>query len=189
MARRPIKNIDPKIEREVMREARKNGLNGISTKLIAERLKVSEALIFSHYQNKNRLLRETFIHAYNSLPYQDIFPYHDAFPFGTDEDSKRQSFLKLARECRRKPLPFMYVMVYIEDPSFIPAILHNAERTEWTEGLMHYLNKLSIKDRRNSFLFLFDNILRALNLIISNPKSEEAYLSSLYWNMIFTERF
>jgi AcrR family transcriptional regulator len=67
MARRTLLNLDERILTWVVSEGAKKGLYGISTAHIAAQLRISEPLIFVHYQSKENLLKEAYRWALHGL--------------------------------------------------------------------------------------------------------------------------
>jgi AcrR family transcriptional regulator len=70
MGRRYLgRDINERILDEVMKEAARKGISGVSTKAIAHRLKISEPVIFLRFKNKHSLIDAAFLQAWR--PFQD----------------------------------------------------------------------------------------------------------------------
>jgi AcrR family transcriptional regulator len=71
MGRQRLKDIEERILQQVTHEAATEGLGFVSTKRIAESLKISEPVIFSHFQTKENLLLKAYQRAF--ALYEDAF--------------------------------------------------------------------------------------------------------------------
>lgn len=65
MSRKALKDIDTKIFKEVIKTTFKTGLGDVSTKKIAQKLGISEPVIFSHFKTKVGLLDATYEYCFN----------------------------------------------------------------------------------------------------------------------------
>jgi hypothetical protein len=82
---------------EVMKEAMEKGPGNVSTKRVAETIKVSEPAIFAHFPTKATLMNATFVKAWNTMFIEPSFSYEEYncmpeenFRKKIDEDLKRQ---------------------------------------------------------------------------------------------------
>ena len=74
MARPRIKNLDQKILQEVMNQTYEKGIQNVSTKRIATKLKISEPTIFAHFQTKKNLMLSAFAEAWSVIPHLLVLP-------------------------------------------------------------------------------------------------------------------
>ena len=178
MGRKAIRNIDPKILKETMKEARKNGLAGVSTKRIADNLRISEALVFAHFQNKETLLKKALDEACANLPYLEIFPAHGG---------SKANYLKLVRETRRNPLPVFYISIFLEGP-YASEANKALDGSKWLERCLDYVDMVEGKEKERAALFVFEEILHSLRKIVSAPKAKEEELASIYYEILFGKK-
>lgn len=106
MGRKPIRNLDKKIIREVWREAYEGGVSNVLTKQIASHLRVSEPVIFAHYKTKTNLLISAFDSAWNAIPHNVVIPSELT---KEANDAAFLAYQKKVGAVLADPLPSLYV--------------------------------------------------------------------------------
>ena len=150
-----FKNIDIRVKLEVMKECAQNGFDSLSTKRIAQKLKVSEPTLYAHFHTKDNLLLETFAEAWSQLPHFLVLP-----PSYEEADNFFPLYKEKIQEAIDNPIPVTYITNYLISDYYSRSkkeadSIQKVYREEVKEGI----HKLNPSLDQNHLLSLVDQFI------------------------------
>ena len=124
MSRRVLeKNIGRKILREVIKEAYKDGLSGVSTAKVAHSLGISEPVIFTHFGSKKNLIKQAFFEAWRPFEPDGALP---VLFTGVGITKEREGdFYLITKEAMKRKREIAYMTEYLTTPAhFEPEVAY-----------------------------------------------------------------
>jgi AcrR family transcriptional regulator len=126
MSRKALKDIDTKIFKEVIKTVFKTGLGDVSTKKIAQKLGISEPVIFSHFKTKVGLLNATYEYCFNifnlsfNVPSTPV-PFEDLWTL----------YAPYFNEAMNHPQELVYVSSFKHSQFYDPEFIEKTEIGAW----------------------------------------------------------
>lgn len=90
----------------------KHGIKGISTKLVAKAVGITEPTVYAHFETRENLAAEAFSEAWCQFPHQIVMPLNNS---KEAIESALSSFLELVRESSYSWKQVKYVGLYLDE--------------------------------------------------------------------------
>ena len=114
MARRNLRNIDQRILNRTIEEGAAKGIDGISTKKIASLLRITEPTIYVHFGTKEKLLKEAYKSAVDTL--------YNIVGLSSEDNLDvvaPHNFAIIGKQAQEHPDEVIYIFNYRHMPNFI----------------------------------------------------------------------
>lgn len=187
MSRQPLKDIEERILRQVTLAAATEGLGFVSTKRIADRLKISEPVIFTHFKTKENLLLKAYQRAFRI--YEEAFYPSIIAPEKStmeERERKREEAIDALLDNHREELVFIGQYQACQG-LHLPEAIRTTPQTI-RESLMKSFRKMGNASEEDITLlsdFYLMNSIFCLSMLARLPRLDDRTSRAFVDNLVF----